>query len=265
MEMITIAYAVLIIGGLGLAFGIVLTVASKKLAVEDDPIITAIREALPGANCGGCSFTGCDLFAQAVVTGNAKPNACTVGGEKTTVEISNILGIEAEIKEREVACVACAGNTHKSNFRYDYFGMDNCKAAMQLSGGGSKACPMGCLGYGSCKGVCKFGAIDIIDGIAVINPDKCTACGQCVKICPKEIIQLTPYSGRAKVMCSSHQNGKEVRANCTVGCIGCKICEKQCEFDAIHVTDFLAVIDTDKCTGCNKCVEKCPMKAIKPA
>ena len=262
---ITIVYAMAVIGVLGLFFGVILTIADKKLAVEDDPIIAAIREALPGANCGACAYTGCDLFAQAVAGGSAKANACAVGGAKTTQEISDILGIEAEIREREVACVLCAGDTLKSNFRYDYFGMDNCKAAMQLSGGGSKACPEGCLGYGSCMGVCQFDAVQIINGIAVIDPEKCTACGQCIPICPKNIISLVPASGRATVMCNSCQSGKDVRANCTVGCIGCKICEKQCEFDAIRIENSLAIIDPEKCTGCNKCVEKCPMKAIRPA
>jgi len=263
MDIATILGAAFIMGSLGLVFGIILLVANKKLAIEEDPLIAAIRGSLPGANCGACSFTGCDAFASALAAGNAKPNACPVGGDSLTLLLSALLGVEAELIEREVAYVACGGSTRHSNFRYEYFGMDNCKAGMQLMGGGSKACPRGCLGLGSCKGVCKFGAIEMIDGIAVVDKDKCTTCGMCVKICPKKIIHMAPHSGRALILCHSHQNAKEVRSYCTVGCIGCKICEKACEFDAIAVSGNLAVIDMKKCTGCNACALKCPMKAIK--
>ncbi|MDR2899464.1 MAG: RnfABCDGE type electron transport complex subunit B [Clostridiales bacterium] len=254
-----------VLGGLGLIFGVMLSYAGKMFEVTDDPVVSAIREVLPGANCGGCSYTGCDLYAQAVAKGAAKPNMCTVGGAAVTVAISDIMGIKAEVKEKQVACVNCNGDFSKATFRYDYFGMDNCAAAMQLSGGGSKACRYGCLGYGSCVGVCKFDAINIVNGIAVVNKEKCAACGQCVKVCPKHIINFAPYEGRSQVLCSSPQAGKDVRANCTVGCIACKICEKTCEYDAIHVVDNLAVVDHDKCVGCNKCAEKCPMKTIRPS
>ena len=260
---ITIIGAAFVMGGLGLVFGTILIVANKKLTIEEDPVVAAIRRALPGANCGACSYTGCDLYANAVADGRAKPNACPVGGEKLTLELSAILGVEAEFARREAAYVACSGSMRHSNFRYEYFGMDNCKAAMQLMGGGSKACPVGCLGLKSCMGVCLFDAIKMVDGIAVIDKDKCTACGICLKICPKKIIRMAPHSGTAAVLCASKQSAKEIRSYCSVGCIGCKLCEKSCEYDAITVSDNLAVINVKKCTGCNACADKCPMKAIK--
>jgi len=56
---------------MGLLFGAGLAYASQKFAVEVDPRSIAIRDALPGANCGGCGFPGCDGFAKAVAAGEA--------------------------------------------------------------------------------------------------------------------------------------------------------------------------------------------------
>ncbi len=261
----SILYSVASLSGMGLLFGLGLGYAGIKFKVEEDPKLPLIREALPGANCGGCGFPGCDGLADAILKSLAKPNACPVGGADTVIKISEVLGIKAEIKEKQVSFIKCRGNCNKSNFRYDYYGLLDCNAATQLAGGGSKSCSYGCLGGGSCVTACKFGAIDIVEGIAVVNRERCTACGMCVEACPKKLIELIPYKSGVKVNCNSNDNGKVVRGNCTVGCIGCKMCEKACEFDAVHVTDMLAKIDYNKCTECNACVKKCPMNTITSA
>ena len=134
--------------------------------------------------------------------------------------------------------------------------------ASQLAGASSKACAYGCMGLGSCVKVCKFDAIKIENGVAVVNPDLCVACGKCISTCPKKIIDLVPKKKKVKVQCSSKDMGKAVMSVCSAGCIGCKICEKTCKFDAIHVIDNIAVIDYDKCKNCGMCANKCPKKVI---
>ncbi len=253
---------VLVLGCLGLFFGVGLTVASKKFAVETDPRLPQVRDALPGANCGGCGFAGCDAFAAAVLDGSVKPDACPVGGNKTLHKIADILGIDVTEKKRECAFIRCGGCDTKSNFRYDYVGMRSCGAAMQLAGNGSKSCKYGCLGGGSCEQACHFGAISMKEGIAVVDNEKCTGCRKCIDACPKKLIVMVPHDAGVRVNCNSHDVGKAVRVNCSVGCISCKLCEKACGFDAIHVSDNLATIDYDKCTECGACVEKCPSKCI---
>ena len=262
MDMLNIVYPMISIGGLGLVFGAGLGYAGKVFAVEEDPKLTAVNEALPGANCGGCGYPGCGGLAAAIVAGTAPINGCPVGGAAVAEKIGTIMGIEASTAEPLVAFVKCNGTCNTAKEKYEYFGISDCNMAAQLAGGGSKSCAYGCLGLGSCKAACAFGAIEIIDGIAVIDKEKCVACGKCVSACPKHIIELLPAKNKVKVQCSSKEPGKAVMASCSVGCIACKICEKNCPFDAIHVIDNLAVIDYDKCKACGICANKCPKGII---
>lgn len=262
MDLTNILYAAAVIGGLGLLFGIGLGVAAKKFAVEVDPLIPVVRELLPGANCGGCGFAGCDAFAKALVSGESQPNGCPVNSSDNVTKIAEALGQSVAEGEKASAFVMCNGNCDNAKEKYDYYGITSCKSASYLQGTGSKGCEYGCLGFGDCVNACMFDAIHIVDGVAVVDEEKCTSCGLCVKACPKSIIEIVKDSAHTRVRCASHDSGKVVKANCSVGCIGCKICEKQCESDAIHVENLLAKIDYEKCTNCNKCVEKCPTKAI---
>lgn len=252
---------ILSLGGMGLAFGSLLAYASQKFAVEVDERIPQVTEVLPGANCGGCGFAGCEAFAAAVVEGKAPVNGCPVGGASCASAIGDILGVTAEKTEKMVAKVLCHGTDDKAKLKYEYYGVEDCVAAAKL-GGGPKSCSYGCMGLGTCVQECLFGAIDIVDGIAVIDPDKCTACGKCITACPKNVIELIPASQQTWVMCKSKDKGGEVKKYCQVGCIGCKICEKACKFDAVHVEDNVAVIDASKCVNCSQCVIKCPTKII---
>lgn len=262
MELTNILYAAIAIGGLGLLFGLGLGVAAKKFAVEVDPLVPIVRDLLPGANCGGCGFAGCDAFANALVKGEARPNGCPVNNSDNAAKIASALGQEAVTGEKTTAFVKCNGTCENASEKYEYYGISSCKSATMLQGTGSKACEYGCLGMGDCFDVCMFDAIRIEDGIAIIDEEKCVSCGACVNACPKQLIEIVKASGYTRVKCNSKDKGKEVKEKCKVGCIGCGICVKQCEDDAIHVTDALAKIDYDKCINCGKCVAKCPTKAI---
>lgn len=263
MNVESIILPVLSLGGLGLIFGAGLAYASQKFAVQLDPKVMDIRNALPGANCGACGFPGCDGFAKAVSAGDVPINGCPVGGTECTKKIATIMGIEANEQVKMVARIICNGNTEKCKEKFEYQGIQDCVAASMVAGG-SKSCSYGCLGLGTCVRACPFDAIEIVDGrIAKVDPEKCTACGICVKSCPKNVITMVPYEQEVVIMCNNNDTGKEVRQKCSVGCIACRICVKACPVEAITVENNLASIDYDKCTNCYACVAKCPTKAIE--
>ena len=156
----------------------------------------------------------------------------------------------------------CSGTCDKTQRKYNYYGIDDCRQAVLAPGRGEKQCTYGCMGYGSCVSACQFDAIHVIDGVAVVDKEKCVACGKCIAACPKHLIELVPAKAEKLVSCHSNDKGKDVRVACEVGCIGCMLCVKQCEAGAITVKDNLAHIDYSKCTNCGKCAEKCPRKII---
>ena len=258
-----ILFPILVVGGLGVLFGIILGIAAIKFRVERDPKIDSIREALPGANCGGCGFPGCDGLAAAIAAGTAPVNGCPVGGAPVADKIAAIMGVESGSSEKKVAFVKCKGTCDKATVKYNYYGIDDChKIADAVPGGGSKGCNYGCLGSGSCVKACQFDAIHVVNGVAVVDKEKCVACGKCAEACPRHLIELVPYKANHLVQCSSHDKGPAVKKVCEAGCIGCTLCTKQCEFDAIHMDNNVAVIDYTKCTGCGKCAAKCPAHVI---
>lgn len=255
--------AVLGLGGLGMAASLSLVFASKKFAVEVDPKVQAILEFLPGANCGGCGFPGCSAMAEAMAKGSAPITGCPVGGSDAVKRIAEILGVEAGTRDAVVARVLCMGGCKSAVEKSRYHGISDCRAATMISGG-SKACGYGCLGFGTCERACPFDAITMSpDGLPVINEDKCTSCGNCVAACPKHIIKLLPVNKKVTVRCSSHDKGAVVKKKCSVGCIGCSLCQKACPFDAIEMDRFLARIIPEKCRQCGLCVGKCPTHVIE--
>ena len=253
MGEIIIATAVL--GGISIIIGVLLGIAGEKLQVEVDEKELQVRELLPGNNCGGCGYPGCDGLAKAIASGEAAVDSCPVAGITVANKISEVMGVALEEKEKQVAFVKCGGTCDKAKKKYNYYGIKDCTKAVIAPGGGDKACSYGCLGYGSCVRNCLFDAIHVIDGIAVVDKEKCVACGKCVKACPNNLIEMIPYSAEYK--------GKDVKLVCDAGCIGCKLCTRVCESDAITVENNLAKIDYDKCINCGKCAEKCPVKIIK--
>lgn len=263
MAILPIIIAGVVVGCIGIILGLFLGISGEKLAVETDPRIEEIEALLPGNNCGGCGYAGCSALAKAIASGEASPTQCPVGGEKNGDKIAAIIGVEAPVKSiKKVAFVKCAGNCKKAEDHYEYTGIKDCAAMEYVPGKGEKACSYGCLGYGNCVKACPFDAICIVDGIAVVNPVLCRACGRCIDACPRGLIEFVPYDAAHLVQCNSKDRGPAVMKVCSVGCIGCRICEKNCPENAICVVDNLAHIDQDKCTGCGICAEKCPKKII---
>ena len=253
--------AVLVVGGLGLVLGCLLAYAYSVFYVPTDTRVEKIVEVLPGANCGACGYAGCSAYAESVVAGKAPVNACSVGKMAVAQSIATIMGVKADEKAEFVARVHCAGDCDSSLKKYNYMGVPDCIAMSRIAGG-AKDCMHGCLGLGTCVSVCKFDAISIVDGVAVIDPEKCTGCGSCIKHCPKQVIALAPKESTVFIKCSSPDKGAIANKKCTKACIGCKLCEKNCPNDAIKVENNLAIIDYTKCVNCGICVEKCPKHAL---
>ncbi len=259
---VSILYAAAVVGILGILIGVFLGIASEKFKVEVDEKELLIRDVLPGNNCGGCGYAGCDALAKAIADGKAAVGACPVGGVPVAEQIGEIMGVSAGTMDKKIAFVKCKGTCDKTKLKYNYYGARDCRMASVAPGGSEKSCAYGCMGYGTCVKACEFDAIHVIDGIAVVDRDKCVACGKCVTACPSNLIDLVPYRSKHLVQCNSHDKGKEVKSKCEVGCIACTLCIRQCEFDAIHMDNNVAVIDYEKCTNCGKCAEKCPVKVI---
>lgn len=251
---------VLILFGIAVVCGVILTLSSVFFGVKEDETAVAIRDCLPGANCGACGYSGCDGYAKALAEGKAATTLCVPGGDKAAKDIAAILGVEAGDVVEKVAYVACNGTCGAAEKKYDYRGEPNCIAA-NLAYSGDKSCSFACLGYGDCARACPQDAISI-DDIARVDPKKCIGCGICVRVCPNNIIKLIPDTTRVVVECSNHEKGAVTRKQCTNGCIGCMKCEKTCPHGAIKVIDNLATIDYSLCTGCGECVKVCPVKCI---
>jgi RnfABCDGE-type electron transport complex B subunit len=250
------------LGGLGLVLSIILVIAQTKLAIEVSEKQKKILSVLPGANCGACGFPGCEAMAEALAKNGIEAGFCPVGGQAVMDKIAKILGTEAKKVEPKVAVLRCQGGRDKTTQKFKYVGPQDCVAA-NLVQGGPISCRYGCLGFGNCVDVCPFNAITMGENrLPVISDEKCTGCGICVEECPRNLLELIPKSQKIFVACSSSDKAKVVRESCKTGCIACKICEKNCPYDAIKVENNCARINFEKCQNCGICVVKCPRKCI---
>ena len=267
-----ILIAILILGGLGLVFGLVLAAASKVFYVETDPRLDQLNACLPGANCGGCGFAGCGAYAEAVLKGEAPVGKCASGGNEAAKAMAAIMGVQAEAVTRKVAMVRCSGArtfdaegnlTKGAKMKANYEGFHDCLAASKVGGSGPLSCKFGCLGYGSCTRVCKYGAISVKNGVAVVDEDLCVGCMACAQVCPRKVITAVEPDRNVVIACNSLAKGAVTNRACTIGCIGCGKCMKTCPSGAITITNNLAQIDYSKCTNCGECAKVCPKGLIK--
>jgi len=257
--------AFLVLGSLALFFAAVLAVADKFFQVQMDPRAAAIEAILPRANCGSCGFAGCAAYAEALAKGEAAAGACSPGGPEAAGKIAAILGIQVAAFVPKVAVVKCQGSCQNTRRRFAYIGEPDCRAAAATQFGDT-ACSYGCLGMGTCVRACPFDAMvmDEETGLPRVLEDRCTACGTCAAVCPKNIIEILPKDRYVHVLCRNRDPGKVTRQLCKAGCIACKVCEKACpvEGGAIHVRDNLAAVDMQACTSCGKCARVCPVSCI---
>ncbi len=259
------AYTVAVLGGLGLAFGLILALASKVFSVKTDPRKGKLMAIMPGANCGACGFAGCSAYVDALIAGTTVVGVCPVGGSELASKMASIMGVaDTGAGVRQVAMVRCNGNGSNRHL-YQYEGIRDGLAASRAPAGGPLACRYGCLGYGSCVKVCPFDAISVQDGCAVVDHDRCMGCLKCVSACPRGLITVVPYGSYVYLKCSSKDKGAVTRQVCESGCIGCGLCARACPSGAIALADNLASIDYSKCISCGACAEHCPQKLIRLA
>ncbi|MHC4658466.1 MAG: RnfABCDGE type electron transport complex subunit B [Planctomycetota bacterium] len=245
--------------GLGAGFAIVLLIASIKLKVEVDPKVEQIHEALPNLDCGACGFAGCASYAKAVLENPELIGKCAPGGPETSDKIAAVLSLQvSDSGPAKRPIVHCRAHTADRTYYGEYAGILSCTAANALPN--VQACKFGCLGFGDCTRACKFDAITIVDGLSTVDYDKCTGCTACSKACPRNLIEMVPFSqeNMMTVACRSKETGKVARSMCKVGCIGCGICVKQTE--QFKVEENLARLDYAKYepneqteTAMNKC------------
>ncbi len=263
----SLGITVLVVSGLGALLALLLFVVAKQFKVEEDPRIDEVEKMLPGANCGGCGFAGCRAMSEALVKqDDISALYCPVGGAECMKSVASYLGKAAAEQEPKVAVVRCGGSCEMRPKINRFDGASSCLVASSLYAGDT-GCSFGCLGLGDCVAKCEFDALHInpATGLPEVDEEKCTACGACVKACPKMIIELrkkAPKGRKIYVSCVNKAKGAVARKACKVACIGCGKCAKVCPFDAITVENNLAYIDYTKCKMCRKCVAECPTGAI---
>lgn len=249
---------------LAFVLGILLGCFKKVFFVPVDEKVEAIRACLPGANCGGCGYPGCDGFAAACARGAAPADGCVAGGPSVASSIGKVLGVEVSSRPK-VAVLACQGSKAHTAPRGFYGGFKSCTSA-NLAVNGTKMCTFGCVGFGDCVAACKFSAISMgEDGLPHIDYAKCTGCGACIKSCPKTLLAFAPKDLKGAVaLCSNHgAMSPNLKKNCEVACIKCKKCERGCTQHAIQVVNGIPVVDYSLCNSCNTCIEGCPTHVLK--
>lgn len=260
MDPITIAIVSMIL--IGLLFGVGLALASKTFHVDQDPRIEEVNEALPGINCGACGYRGCADYAEAVVRDGVPVDLCVPGAADTAECVAAIMGVTVEKKARTISHLHCQGSSDKCRQRFEYDGPCDCRAAV-VAQNSPKACLFGCIGFGTCAEECPFDAITMgEDMLPVVSADKCTACGICVKVCPRNLYEILPASTEVYLGCSSQGKGKAVKDVCSVGCIACQKCVKVDPQKAITMNGSLPVLDYTKGSTFREAAEACPMSCF---
>ncbi|HEX5138323.1 MAG TPA: (Fe-S)-binding protein [Planctomycetota bacterium] len=263
MDLGALLLSALLLGAIGLFFGSLIAVAEKRLRVWEDPRIDGAAGLLPGTNCGACGFPGCRAFAEALVGGKVLPAGCTNMGKEQILAVAGYLGVEAGEARKRVARLLCAGGTHVAIQQARYEGLATCAAAKAVASGG-KGCSWGCLGLSDCERSCTFGAIRMNRyGLPVVEPEKCTACNDCVEACPQDLFTLMPVDWKLIVQCKSALEGDPAEALCKFACTACGKCALDAAPGVITIRGGLAVVDYSRNERAGpEATSRCPTGAI---
>lgn len=264
MDVKSIVDSILFMSFLGMVIGAGLVLLGSLCRVIEDRKITDINNMLPQKNCGACGFPGCHGLAEALVKGKANPGDCTQLKTKEEKQaIADYLGISVVEGEKKFARVACQGGTNVAGYKADF--PENMTCFQAKNSGGIKKCPQGCLGLGDCEKICEDGAITMSKfGLPIVDTAKCTACGKCVSICPKNLFSIVPASQKLFVACKNLQFGQEAKKECLVACTGCKNCVADAPKGLITIVDNLAVIDYESgLPQSEEATKNCPTGAIR--
>lgn len=258
-----VVISVAILGTLGLLFGTLIAIATKKLFVWEDPRIDEVTGMLPGNNCGACGQAGCRAFAENVIAGKIQPAQCTVMNADGVKAVASYLGVDAGAANRRIARLLCGGGSDLSVRTAEYRGLETCSAAAAVAGGG-KGCSWACVGLADCERSCTFDAIFMNDrDLPVVIPSLCTACGDCVEACPKELFTLMPQEQHLIVQCRSLLEGAAADALCAAACNACGRCAVDAAPGLIQMKNGLAVIDYSKNALADpSATRRCPTNAI---
>ncbi|MBI5561389.1 MAG: RnfABCDGE type electron transport complex subunit B [Deltaproteobacteria bacterium] len=254
--------SVVSMGGIGAVLAGFLAFADKKLRVEEDPRIEELSGILPGSNCGGCGYPGCRALAEKLAKGEAPPNVCVAGGNAVAKKLAAVLGVETKDHKRMLAVVLCKGGRAEAERRASYRGDETCTASNLT--GGDKSCSYGCLGYGECVDACKYDAMAMNpNGLPAVFYDKCVGCGACARACPRNIIEMHPEDHKLFVYCRSRDKGAYAKKACSVACIACGLCVKDCTVPGgIELIDNLATVNYKLAPQNGESAKRCPTKCI---
>jgi Na+-translocating ferredoxin:NAD+ oxidoreductase RNF subunit RnfB len=253
----------LILGGVGLTFGALIAITHRYMKVWEDPRISAVTEMLPGSNCGACGFAGCRAFAEGLIEERSQPAECTQLGPDGVGDVATYLGVAAGEAAKRVARLLCAGGANVAVQRAEYRGLATCGAAAAVAGGG-KGCWWGCLGLADCEVACDYDAI-VMDrnGLPRVIPEACTACGDCVEACPKDLFTIMTVDQRLIVQCKSALEGDPAEELCSVACTACGRCVQDAAPGVVSMRNGLAVVDYDQNDRAGaEAIARCPTGAI---
>lgn len=265
--MSTILTSIIVCGCIGIIAAIILYFAAKRFAVKEDPLVGEVEALLPGANCGGCGYSGCAAFARACVSaGSLDGLYCTGMDEEGMQKVASLLGMQVGEHRRKVAVIRCAASCDVREVKNIYEGLHSCASAAGLYQG-MIDCVYGCLGLGDCVKACPFGAMSIQPGetLPTVDPDKCTGCGRCFEACPRALPMILPVGDTGRltwVSCANRDRGPVAMKECNRSCIGCGLCKKSCLHEAVTLETYLATINAEKCQNCGECIKSCPRHCI---
>lgn len=160
--------AILALGGLAAAFGLILGFASVRFRVEGDPLVEQIDAILPQTQCGQCSYPGCRPYAEAIASGEAEINQCPPGGEDGVIKLAELLGREPMPLNPENGVAKEAATV--AIIREDL-----------------------CIGCTLCIQACPVDAIlGANKQMHTVIEEACTGCELCVAPCPVDCIDMVP-------------------------------------------------------------------------